>query len=232
MKMQKIFYTLLFAMALKHAYSMELTHCDLWVVENILKGERHLQDVLDKRGNINAQDKYGFTALHVLIINYYVKDALAILKLLLKQGIDIDLRGEGFGTALDYARVLVAVNSATTEHNPDSDSYISVRPTEVVACLEAYNELKQEVDNRPTQKTLEKAIKGDFLLLVKQLLLAGVMPTVEHVKIAEECKANEIGRLLIDYLQYTSDYFGSAKKSDTLINLPSEIRKCIVNYTL
>jgi len=188
---------------------------------------------------------------HNTVLNYAVmrsatqqnKKLFPIIELLIQMGADVNKEGVG-GVPLvhscdywnnDYSLKLITLlinngadyHSSTFERFLFSFQYDQDAKESLVNFLELYEGMCEEVENKPTQETLEKAIKNNFVQLVKKLLLRNnllaesLLPSKELVQSIPQNEATRrLRKLIVDYLRLIGP-LGIYRKQTYLFGLHS-----------
>jgi ankyrin repeat protein len=199
--------------------------------------------------DVNAQNGWGSTALHEAGRHNNIK----VAQLLINNGADIHAVRDDINqpNGHNYGKRWYQI-------------YSEIIPTaEFRALLESYAALEQELHNNPTLETLNKAvnlghvyttkelIKQGFSCnrthletaiahnhtgIVKLLIQSGVTPKPADLKLAEQHKAQEVGRMLVLYLGITGPQLGISttgiQSATDSVNIPEELLKEIWLYSI
>jgi len=140
--------------------------------------------------NINAQNDHGQTPLHCATL-----ECKTYVKSLLDVGADINAKDNEGSTPLDWFRKYV-------------------RRDDVMALLEDYTALLEQIELRPTKELLNQAIGLGYVHAVKLLLKAGIKPDMHNLVLVKKKYDQDmhpmykdsyaaIGRMLLQHLRLT-----------------------------
>jgi Ankyrin repeats (3 copies)/Ankyrin repeats (many copies) len=204
----------------------------------------HLEIVkylVNNDANIDAKDVHGCTALYCAAF----RGNLKVVQFLISNGADSNSRTDNGHTSLHVAAISgnleiihYLINNGVDSNAQDFkgetalDCAIQYSPQAIVALLENYKVLEQQIRAEPTQTLLQIVIEKDFVCLVKLLLLSGVILRPEDLAFAKMHGAKAVGRLIKKYLKLSSTNFGTAIATQDQLNLPEELMKRIASYAV
>ena len=226
------------------------------------RNENTAQVLLDQGAKIDIRDNKGDTPLH-LAARIGMR---GIVLYLIANGADINSANDEGDTPLHCGAVIGAVSGRkeaaqlliyaganpfikntkeqTALDHIQSSRYLNPNcKNAIIQMLDGYMPIfKSATDNPPTKIALEKAVKGHFIVLIKQLLQK-IRETPEHITHLGEIAQQEylrikepqllaIGRLLRDYARNLRILPGLTYKSDKkkLYELPSDCAREMAVY--
>jgi Ankyrin repeats (3 copies) len=171
-----------------------------------------LKDALDNGARISWLNIPNYNVLHLAV----EKSTIDIIRLLLNGNIDTSVVDRHNKTALDKAK----------ERGQN----------EIIDLLESYNVVLKESISGATIHTLNRAVEYNFITLAKQLIFAGVQPTVNNLEVAKKENYTELGSMLRHYLGMFGPQLGISQSgvSATLYSagIPAELMSKIALDTL
>jgi ankyrin repeat protein len=241
------------------AYAMQI-NWDTQLLEAASHPDRdRVEHALKNGANVNAQDTYGWTALNLTASLYEAED---LVEYLLEAKADVTLTNDlaqaplhqgVFHDNLSIVKLLVGYGADMHSKSTDGKTPLTLSkeqksiardnqgrllnnvPRVTGQFLEAYAPLLEECTDKPTRKTLKKAVNLGASNIVRLLLGQGIIPMKKHLDLAKKHNYKEIGFLLRKYLGISSGELFISKsgiKSISSIFIPQEVAEYIARYVL